>query len=380
MDLVKLKQLDEEKTREFHLWDFQDNLFILLDKEANDRFFKIMYNQFGTQQEFAKFLGLWRQEVNKYHKQLLKDNGRYYPVYFPIRLFKKCVPILDKEFICYLEQNVSEIRARVGLSVYNPKLPIRESQEVYRILAHIIADGSASKGKTPYYANTCKQLREQFKKDLAIFGEMKIYERKPQVTELVFFPKVVTDLLASLFDIQFTYPNRIPKLIFTASEDLKKNFLQALFDDEGTISAQLALTIHNVRIMEEIKSLIISLGINVSKVMVYYYSHKTNKVYFQISKKDYELFQKKIGFSHPEKAKKLELAIRTQNREQRTRNPNYIEQEIIKILEMKPSPTMELANKLMLTIMGIKPHLDRMLEEGLIIKRGYKNKVIWDIA
>ena len=52
----------------------------------------------GTQQKFAEFLGLWRQEVNKYHKQLLKDNGRYYPVYFPLRLFKRCIPILNKEF------------------------------------------------------------------------------------------------------------------------------------------------------------------------------------------------------------------------------------------------------------------------------------------
>jgi hypothetical protein len=36
----------------------------------------------------------------------------------------------------------------------------------------------------------------------------------------------------------------------------------------------------------------------------------------------------------------------------------------------------------MFTMNGLRPHLDRMLEEGLIIKikRGYKNKVIWDIA
>ena len=65
---------------------------------------------------------------------------------------------------------------------------------------------------------------------------------------------------------------------------------------------------------------------------------------------------------------------------QRTRDPNYIAQEILKIIEVKPSRTMELANILLLTNQGLTPHLNRMLEEGLIVKRGYKNKVIWDVA
>ena len=385
--LSKLKmQINEESTivndsvREFHLWDVPDNLFILLNKEANGKFFKRMYSIFGTQQEFAKFLGLWRQEVNKYHKQILKANGRYYPVYFPLRLFKKCLHILDKEFLCYLEQNVSEIRVNVGLSICNPKLPIKESEEVYRIVAHMIADGSASKGKTPYYANTCKELREQFKKGLKIFGNMKIYDRMPRAVELVYFPKVVTDILAYLFDIQFTYPNRLPKLISNADKKFKKVFLQALFDDEGSISTGLTIGIHDINIMEEIKLLINSLDIKTSKVMVHPYTHKKDKVYLQILRSQYKKFQQEIGFSHPEKAKRLELSIRTQNRIQRTRNPNYIEQEVLKFLDYKPSPTMDIANHLLLTNQGLMPHLNRMLEESLIIKKGYKNKVIWDLT
>lgn len=374
MDLI------ENKAREFHLWDFPDNLFILLGKEANNQFFKRMYILFGTQQKFSEFLGLYRQEVNKYHKQVLKSRGIYWPVYFPLRLFKKCITFLDESFLMYLEQNIAEIRVKVGLSVYNPKLPIRESEEIYRIIAHMIADGSASKGKTPYYANTCHTLREQFKKDLQIFGKMKIYERRPNTTEVVYFPKVITDILAHLFDIQFTYPNRLPRPIFVAKREFKNIFLQALFDDEGTISTQLALTIHNVSIMEEIKFLINSLGIKTSEIRVHYYSHKTDKVYFEVVRNSYELFQQQIGFAHPEKAKKLELAIMTQNRQQRTRDPAYIEQEILKILEIKPSPTIELANELLFTINGVMPHLDKMLEERTVVKKGYRNKTIWDIA
>jgi len=230
MSINKENKFTGSLIREFHLWNLPDSAFILLNKEANDEFFKGMYALFGNQLKFAKFLGLSRQGVHKYHKQALKNDGKFYPVYFPLRLLNKCLPLLDKKFMYYLEQNISEIRARVGLSVYNTKLPIIESEEIYRILAHIIADGSASKGKTPYYANICKELREQFKKDLQIFGEMKIYERKPQAVELVFFPKIVTDVLAYLFDIQFTYPNRIPKLLFSAKEEYKKD-ITAVFQN-----------------------------------------------------------------------------------------------------------------------------------------------------
>lgn len=371
---------EENLKREFHLWDLSANLFILFDKETNDRFFKRMYSIFKTQQKFAKFLGLWRQEINKYHKQTLKAKGKYWPVYFPLQLFKRCTEFLDDSFLSYLEQNVAEIRVKVGLSVYNPKLPIKESKELYRIIAHMIADGSASEGKTPYYANTCKELREQFKKDLPVFGRMNIYERKPNTTEVVYFPKVVTDMLAHLFDVRFTYPNRLPKLIFTAQKECKKMFLKALFDDEGTISAQLAITIHNFNIMGEIKQLINSFEIKTSKIFVHPCLKNTDKVYLFIPRGQYKLFHQEIGFSHPEKVRKLELAIKTQDRKQRTRDPNYLEQEILKILEIKPSKTIELANELMLTLNGAMPHLNRMLEEGLIVKKGHKNLIIWDIA
>ena len=347
-----------KEIREFHLLDFPDNLFVKLNKEFNDIFFRKMYGIFETQKEFSKFLATGRQEIYKYHNQVQRDRGKNYPIYIPLKLLKKCIKILDENFVKLIEQNMIEVRGKIGLGIQNPKFPIKESIELYRIIAHVIADGSASKRKTPYYANTCKELREQFKKDLQVFGSMKIYERKPNTVEIVCFPKVVTDILAHLFDVQFTYPNRLPKLIFTARKEFKKVFLQTLFDDEGSITAQLAIGIHDINIMEEIKLLINSLGIKTSKVLVHKYEHKRDKVYLYIPKSEYKSFQKEIGFSHPEKTKKLEFSIRTQNRQYRTRDPKNIEQEIIRILKNKPSQTMDLANSLSFTYQGIRPHLD----------------------
>lgn len=339
-----------------------------------------MYRHFGTQKSFASYLGIIRQEVNKYHQQKRKTRGAFYPVYFPLHLFNKCVPLLDKDFLIFLERNVAELRARIGLSVYNPVLPLKESEELYRILAHMLADGSAGKGKTPYYANTCFLLRKQFKQDLIKFGRMRVYERKPLNVELVYFPKVITDILAFLFDVQFTYPNRIPKLIFTAKKEFKTAFLQAIFDDEGAISTGLTVGIHNYRVMVGIKTLINSLGICTSKIQTHPCPGKSDKIYLSVLPREYDLFQREINFSHPEKRKKLELAIRTRNRKVRTRHPLLFEEKILNLLEIESLPTLDIANELRLTIAGVLPHLKRMQNEGLLIKTGYKNKVIWNIA
>ncbi len=37
---------------------------------------------------------------------------------------------------------------------------------------------------------------------------------------------------------------------------------------------------------------------------------------------------------------------------------------------------MQIANKLKLTLQGIMPHLNRLYQQGKIIRTGYKNKVI----
>ena len=80
------------------------------------------------------------------------------------------------------------------------------------------------------------------------------------------------------------------------------------------------------------------------------------------------------------KTLKLNAALKTRNRKIRTRDPNFIQSKILQILEEKPIYTMNLADELQFTIGGLMPHLNNLLDEKMIIKRGYKNKVIWDLS
>ena len=338
-------------------------------------YFNKIYPYYGGKKKAAKTLGI--------HFSTIKNYERAFSIKYKVK-HPQYTPIFNQKFMEKLEKNVIVISTRNGFDVKNPKLPIRESPQLYNIIGHMIADGSAPKRSTPYYGNSCKRLREIFKKNLEVIGIVDISEYKVGGTIGLNFSKAITDTLSYYFNIQFTFPNRIPKQIFNSSLDCKTAFLRALFDDDGTMTAHLVVGIHNLDIMKEINLLINSIGIDANPLLVHRYTdkkyiHKKDKITLTIPPREYKKFRDLIGFSHPEKSRKLEIAIKTKNRKQRTRDPNYIQKRILEILQNKPSKTMKLANELLFTWNGIIPHLDILLKKGLIEKKGFKNETIWHI-
>ena len=362
---------------EIHVWDFPNTVYFSFAPSAREEYFNKIYSFYSSKRKAALALGVHLKTIRNYECAFSIKFGVKHPQYIPVAFLKRTLSIFDLSVLSKLEQNIVAISVRNGLDVKNPKLPICESPYLYKVIAHVIADGSASQRSTPYYANSCKELRENFKTYLKIFGDAEISEQDFRTVIGVRFPKVITDIASKAFDVRFTYPDRLPKTIFTAPFECQSAFLQALFDDEGTISTNLAIGIHNLNIMNEIKQLINLLGIKTGPVMIHPYQHKMDKVTLRVPKSEYVKFKERIGFSHPEKVRKLDLAIQTMNRVQRTRDPSFIEQEILELLQLGSLRTLDLANTLQFTITGIIPHLNRMLANGQIIKQGYRNRFVW---
>lgn len=339
-----------------------------------------MFKKLGGKRPYARFLNLNQRAVIFYHRGYNSKNKVKQKQSIPIWVFKKSAYLIDKELKEKLESNIFLLKARGGgIPVINPKLPLEESPAFYRVVAHVIGDGFAGKRKIPYYANTCKELREQFKKDLNIFGKVKPYERKPNTTPIIYFPKVVTDILSYILKINFTNPNHLPKQIFYASEECKSAFLRALFDDEGTMSTNLAVSLSDLNIIKEIGRLIEDIGIKTNKITI-----KPNKPWkanfsLSIKRKYLKEFKEKVGFSHSKKMRNLELAINTQDRVQRTRAPEEIKQKIIESLKNRKMRTLELANKIQLTLGYTLQFLKIMEKEGKIKRDGFRNIVNWSL-
>lgn len=364
----------------WHIWDFPDTVYISLTDNIKEDFFRQIFNKFGGKKPYARFLGISQMSVKQYHRGYTYKEGVKHPQAIPLSLFKKSLPLMNAKLKEKIEKNICLIKAKnKGTPVINPKLPFNESPQFYRIVAHMIGDGSAPGRKVPYYANTCNELREQFKRDLNIFGEVKSYERKLKDIPIVCFPKVITDILSHILDVKFSNPDRIPQQIFNTSDESKSAFLIALFDDEGTVSTNLAISMSNLNIINEIKKLIESLGVKTGNISI-----KRNKIWkdnfsFNVSRENLQEFKEKIGFSHPEKIKNLEAEINTKNRKQRARDAEEVEKHMIKILVEKPLKTIEIANSIQLTLGHTLRYLKKLEKDSKVIRRGFKNKIIWSL-
>lgn len=369
--------------KEWHIWDFPGDIYVFIKNEVREEFFKKMYKKFGSQKDYAKFLNKDRVLIQQYHYARSWDNGKKHIKPLPLELLHKSMPFTNQELKLKIENNVEWLRCQKGKSSIKINLPIKESVQLYRVVAHVLGDGSASKNKVPYYCNTCKELREQFKEDLKYFGDIKTYDRKLTVP-IVCFQKPLTDILSYILSISFINKEKVPERLFNANLEFKSVFLQALFDDEGTISTNLAISMKSKNIIKDIKNLLLNIDIKTGKIGL---KPKTVKRFggdnytLSIISKSINKFKELIDFSHPEKHKNLEFRLKMIERNliNRTRPLDWTRNEILRLLSIKPMKTLRLCENLLLTVSGVYHHLKYLEDKGLIKRTGYKNKIIWEL-
>ena len=365
--------------KSWNIWDFPATVYISLNDNFRKELFDFLFKKLNGIRPAARFFNLNQKTIKQYSRAYSTKNRIKHPQAIPLYFIKKLIGLIDKDMKNKIESNILLVKAKNrGIPVTNLILPFKESPELYRIVAHMIGDGSAPGRKVPYYANTCRELIKRFKKDLEIFGVVKSYEGKLTVP-IISFPKVITDILSYILDVKFSNPDRIPRQIFNASRECKSAFLQALFDDEGTISTNLAISMSNKNLIEEIKRLTESLGVETGTISIKKHENRKDNFTFGIKRDNLLKFKDKIGFSHPDKIKKLDFAINTKNRKERTRDIEVLRKLIVDSLSDKKMATLEIANNLQLTLCHTLKILKLMEEQGKIVKSGFKNKMIWSL-
>jgi len=145
MNSTKIKK----NLREFHIWDFPDNIYILIEEKIRNIVFSKIYSYYGSKRKAAKSLMLDLKTIRDYERAFSIKHKIKHPQYISISFFKKVIHLFNQQFLNKIEKNINAISTRNGLDITNPILPIKESSSLYRIIAHILADGSASKVKHP---------------------------------------------------------------------------------------------------------------------------------------------------------------------------------------------------------------------------------------
>jgi len=290
----------------WHIWDFPDTVYLKFNDEFRMKLFDKLYKHFGTHRKLSYFGCSYPAIVTA----LRYGSYKGMEIYTNMKLIKKIL-ILFPEIKEEIERNVIAYRCRAGNPVINPVLPIEETPEIYSIVVHMIGDGSAGKGKTPYYSNTCKELRDDFKKNLRIFGEVNYNEYLMHTNVYcVTFPKAISDILSHIFNVKLVYSDSLPIKLFTASESCKIAGIAALFDDEGTASTMVSIRSSSQKLLQQAKEILKDLDIETGIVSgndITYYS-------LSILAKSQEDFLNKIKPIHPKKINALQEKVKYRNR------------------------------------------------------------------
>ena len=193
------------------------------------------------------------------------------------------------------------------------------TEEKARLLGHLIGDGCVSQSGTNYvikYEVKDRDLLDQFEADLVnVFGLKPTRGQNPSGKKGVLIPYVSLRSKLAFNNLKQYCEFRsdrwsIPTKILNAHDQIKVEFLRALFDDEGTVvpqkySFQIRLYSINLKGLKQVERLINTFRIP-SRILSGY-GNKRNV--YELIIEDNRMFHSKIGFSCIRKQERLKECL-----------------------------------------------------------------------
>ena len=224
------------------------------------------------------------------------------------------------------------------------------SKSFARCIAKISGDGNLSTGYVRYN-NKCPDLLKEFKRDmLKEFGK-NIHFTEGTSNSGTNFIKVTRKFVAESFLKQLkdfkSFSIYIPNSIKKSKLSIKKEYLRALYDDEGSAVLRLykktkewkrsiTLCSNSIRLLNEIKFLLLKeFDITSNKIIRNKISNPKDQCYVLCITGEGNIlkFKKSIGFLHPRKIRRLNLILRSYKATSR----NKVEFEKLKRELLTPS-------------------------------------------
>jgi transcriptional regulator with XRE-family HTH domain len=307
------------KRRDFKgicLEDFPDYLFIYLEESYRKSLFEALYNLFGSTTKAANFLKVSISRISCWSYGIQRDYVRNKEglQFIPLNKLKLISRVLvddgREEFsMNNIEKHITMYRMQAGNPINNPKFPIKESAELIRVMFHLLGDGYAGKkGENSNYKNTAKELLEEFKSDLQIFGDVPVYEQELSIK----FPRFVADVLSNYYGIRFeTFDSHISNKILQIPKKFLYFGIRAYSDDEGSVySNSIRLSSANYKLLDGMRKILKYLKIRSNEVKTQFSKRATfGKIYY-LDIRDIEKYNRFIGFTHLKKNKLLDEYVR----------------------------------------------------------------------
>jgi len=377
------------------LENLPENLIIKLEDDFREALFKKIKRRISFQ-ELANRIGISSAHV--YHVK----NGRHG---LRIKTLKQLCELFDKR-LDEIESHVSELVSNRGARA-RISLPIILSEEIARLLGHCFGDGSVSFRKKQFsYSNRDRKLVISVKAGVSkVFGAGPISEvRNKDGTFKVTFSSIVGEVLVAAGAPAGKKVNSqldVPDWIKNGGHDIKRAFLCALFDDDGSVMISKSYHAKSVNLhftrkkeheryfrtfLETLKHMLCEFGIETHGPYTAreYWKPDGHRCVMGVLITDYgsiSHFAEEIGFRQVSRGRALDSLLR--------RGVVYAKTDILNDLEkMKrtlirtPFSTAELAGKVGLTRKTALKRLKKLEEHGEVIRIGRtapNRSIIWDL-
>ncbi|MFQ6020790.1 MAG: hypothetical protein ACE5J4_02115 [Candidatus Aenigmatarchaeota archaeon] len=318
-DLIpKLKLLNKgDILRIYSILEFpQNSVYILLEDNFRKQLFNKVIKTVGSFKALGRELDVSAVMIKNWYNATNKLlNGEECIQCMPLWAVNKILKILPKKnfFSCKIDKHVIRYQAKGGSPVNNPKLPLIEDERLIRIFFHLAGDGYGGEygGSIPYYYNTNTFVRNEFIKDLSVFGDVKLNFQEN--LKRIYFPKVIAHIIKHIYKTNFLSNKvRIPRSFFYLDSKILLQGIKALADDEGHVdSYKIKISSMNKLFLKDILKLLELKCPELAKY-VSIIGHGDYKLNFL--SKGMRLYSRLINFMHNEKRKDLKFYLKLKNR------------------------------------------------------------------
>jgi transposase len=357
---------------QLNITDLQpDRFFVKIDETLSRKIEKEVVAKYASFRKIAKIMNLWPGSIYSW------KNKQNYPLPVLLQICELCnidlkieqTHIAEVRSCFYTNKKSNYVKSR---PIY-PEFPIKLTPDLSSIIGHLFCDGSVSISKEGYvqvhYYNTNKVLLESFKKNAKeIFGNIHMYQSRNKGVDFVRLPSVAGIILRYFADDFNSKTCTIPNFILNGNKEVKKAFVRAFADDEGSVSFRpphryIELACSNYPLLYSLKQLLNDFGIQSRKIY-----HRTQRgfdsYWFHIRGFDHlKKFNDEIGFLHSEKSVKLKQILESP---QRKNYGNEESKELLLKAFLSGQTRLEMAKSLNRSISTVDYHIRTLKRTGFI--------------
>ncbi len=346
--------------QKIHLKDFpEDKIVVFLEDEFREELIDNAIKSF-SRKRLAEHLNIRKLDtITRWKKAKIKRSKNWItPQGIPLNKLKTLLKLLNVD-LNNIEKYVTAYKSRgKSLLIKNPNLPVKESPKLFRIIAHMMGDGSAEESNVNYFKNFDKLLLNEFMNDVRnVFGNVELSLNKDNIV----FPISIRHILSKVYNINFgTFNADIPKRLFELPPKYAGAFIQGFFDDEGSVdSSCIRFYSYNKNLLEGIRNLLITKFPEIgSTASIKSKNKQTGVEYcFSVNAKGLENFYKMIGCTHSSKKERLKFYMDRKNKNWNHRDKGNTKSMIIDSLSNNTKTAYELAKELMVSRGTIRDHL-----------------------